>query len=73
MLLTNTPSDAITVLHSTLMTMEMPEFMHTMSSDSTHSLILSPSCCSGVSPLTFRYGNELVVEVGVVEPVLMGF
>ena len=44
-----------------------------MSSDSTHSLMLSSSCCSGVSPLSLRYVNELVVEVGVGEPVSRGF
>ena len=34
-----------------------------MSSDSAHSLIPSPSCCSGVTSLSLRYGNEIVGEV----------
>ena len=44
-----------------------------MSSDSTHSLILSLSCCSGVSPLVLRQGNELVVKEEDGEPVSRGF
>ena len=35
--------------------------------------MLSSSCCSGVSPLSLRYVNELVVEVGDGEPVSRGF
>ena len=35
--------------------------------------MLSSSCCSGVSPLSLRYVNELVVEVGGGEPVSRGF
>ena len=67
-------SDQMFCSHSDLRTLEWRyQNLCTMSSDSTHSLILSPSCCSGVSPLTLRYGNELAVEVVVGEPVSRGF